>query len=144
MAICGRLPYLFHSGYELPLLLDGTKKFGFVDHTYPPLKHEDEDLFDHHVAEGSLHKEEEVNPFDKPVYRNGTILEGARRVYYTPKGEEWRINTNRLLWSLEQPWDATLERLWSMVFGYEEWQTNYWIRHNRGICSTRLNDKFAV
>jgi hypothetical protein len=132
LAIRGNLPYLFHSGYELPLLLDGTKKFGFVDHTYPPSRHDDEDSFDHYVAAGILHKEEEIRPFDRPVVRkDGTRLNGARCVYYTQKGEEWRINASRLLWSSNQPWDATLERLWSMVFGYEEWQTDYWIRHNR-------------
>jgi len=132
LEIRGRLPYLFHSGYELALLLDGTKQFGFVDHFYPPYRHEEEDLFDLHVSHGVLHKEAELEPWDPPVYKqDGRVCEGFRRVYYTRKDEEWRIAAHRLLWSTRQPWDATHERLWSMVFGYEDWQTDYWIAYNR-------------
>ena len=101
------MPYLVHSGYELSLFLDGTKQFGCADHVYPPHRHEAEDLFDRSVTEGVLHKEVFVEPWNPPVKRkSGCISEGYRRVYYTRKGEEWRIAAWSLLWSAagKQPW----------------------------------------
>jgi hypothetical protein len=75
-------PYLIHSGYELPLLLDGRKKLARMSDGYPPMTFDGEHRFDHWVAEGALHREEVVEPFDSPV--RGYL--GIRAVYYTPKG----------------------------------------------------------
>src|SRR6266446_5148622 len=85
-------PYLIHTQYELPLLLDGRKKLARMSNLYPPMTFEGEDRFDHWVAEGMLHREEVNEPFDPPIQtcRGQTCL-GHRVVYYTPKGEEWRI-----------------------------------------------------
>jgi hypothetical protein len=50
------VPYLPHTGYELPLLLEGRKKLArMLDH-YPPMTFSGEDRFDHWVAEGLLHR----------------------------------------------------------------------------------------
>jgi hypothetical protein len=49
-------PYLVHTGYELPLLLDGRKKLARFHDEYPPIEHGWEDQFDRSVAEGLLHK----------------------------------------------------------------------------------------
>ena len=75
-------PYLIHTGYELPLLLDGRKKLARMPDLYPPMTFDGEDRFDHWVAEGLLHREEVLEPFDSPV--KGYL--GVRTVYYTPKG----------------------------------------------------------
>jgi hypothetical protein len=134
LEIRGRLPYLFHSGYELAMLLDGTKQFGYADHHYPPHQHEEEDLFDRYVAQGVLHKEVIVESWNPPIRRkDGSIWEGYRRVYYTRKAEEWRIPAWRLLWEAAEkhPWNEGFERLSSMLFGYEAWQTDYWLAFNR-------------
>jgi hypothetical protein len=138
LAARGRLPYLFHGGRELPMLLDGTKQFGYQEHLYPPHRHDGEDLFDHHVAADNLHKEIVLEPFNPTVRKkDGRIIEGFRRVYYTRKGEEWRISAWHLLWSAaeKQRWNEGSERLSSMLFGYEEWQTEWWLtfmRENKG------------
>ena len=87
-------PYLIHTGYELPLLLDGRKKLARMPDLYPPMTFDGEDRFDHWVAEGLLHREEVLEPFDSPV--KGYL--GVRTVYYTPKGEEWRIPASKLIW----------------------------------------------
>lgn len=117
-------------GYELPLLLNGQKKLAFMDHLYPPMTFEGEHCFDKWVDEGVLHREADVRPFEKPA-KNGSL--GFRRVYYTPKGEEWRIPANKLLRQAcdegGSGWNEHFERLWSMLFGYEEWQTDWWIDH---------------
>lgn len=125
-----RVPYLVHSGYELPLLLNGQKKLAIMEHAYPPMTFEGEHCFDHWVAEGVLHREEAVMPVEAPT-KDGPI--GIRTVYYTPKGEEWRIPANKLLWEAWYEgggsWNEYFERLSSMLFGYEEWQTDWWIDH---------------
>jgi len=123
-------PYLVHGGYERFLLLDGTKKLARFGEPYPPLGHHGEELFDRYVAEGLLYKEVHIDSFDAPVRREGgEIIEGLREVYYTPIGEEWRVPAMRLLWAATArcPWNVGFERLEGMLFGYEEWQIDWWI-----------------
>jgi hypothetical protein len=119
-------PYLIHTRYELPLLLDGRKKLArMLDH-YPPMTFGGEDRFDHWVAEGLLHREEVLEPFDTP---SGGYL-GLRTVYYTPKGEEWRIPASKLIWKASRKsggWNEYFERLEGMLYGYEDWQNDWWI-----------------
>lgn len=121
-------PYLVHTGYELPLLIDGRKKLARMGDGYPPMTFEGEDRFDRWVAEGLLHKEEVLEPFDPPTKR----WAGHRTVYYTPKGEEWRIAASKLIWGQfgkAGGWNETLERLEGLLFGYEDWQNDWWIEH---------------
>jgi hypothetical protein len=111
------VPYLVHTGYELPLLLDGRKKLAWIDHRYPPEQFEGEDRFRHWVKEGVLHQEETIFNFD--------TAHGYRTVYYTPKGEEWRIPAMKMVKTCR--WNEHFERLEGMLFGYEDWQNDWWI-----------------
>ena len=127
-------PYLIHTRYELPLLLEGRKKLARMSDAYPPMTFEGEDRFDHWVTKGLLHREEVNEPFDKPVQSHGQTYLGHRTVYYTPKGEEWRIQASRLIWDASGKsggWNEYFERLEGMLFGYEDWQNDWWIK--RGI-----------
>jgi hypothetical protein len=127
-AFADNTPYLVHTGYELPLLIGGRKKLARMSHPYPPMTFEGEDRFDHWVAQGLLHKEEVIEPFDPPTKK----WLGHRYVYYTLKGEEWRISASKLIWSgfgKIGPWNATLERLEGVLFGYEDWQNDWWLDH---------------
>lgn len=120
------IPYLVHTGYELPLLLDGRKKLARMSECYPPMTFEGEDRFDHHVKEGTLHREEVLEAWEQP---RGKYL-GFRTVYYTPKGEEWRIPAMRLIWEAAGKsggWNEYFERLEGMLFGYEDWQNDWWL-----------------
>jgi hypothetical protein len=92
--ILSATPYLVHTGYELPLLLDGRKKLAGMYGPYPPMTFEGEGRFDHWVAKGILHREEVLEPFNPPARR----WQGHRVVYYTLKGEEWRILATKLIW----------------------------------------------
>jgi hypothetical protein len=123
-----RIPYLVHTGYELPLLLDGRKKLARFTEPYPPMSFDGEDRFDHWVAAGQLHKEVETEPF-KDGTENRFGWQGTRRIYYTTKGEEWRIPASKLLWdaAARAGWNEYYERLEGMLFGYEDWQNNWWI-----------------
>jgi hypothetical protein len=128
------IPYLVHTRYELPLLLDGTKKFARMGEVYPPHRHHEEERFDRYVAEGLLHKEVHVEPFPKShKLKDGRVIEGLREVYYTPKGEEWRIRAWKLVFaaSRKSVWNEDFERIEGMLFGYEEWQMDWWITHIR-------------
>ncbi len=119
-------PYLIHTGYELPLLLDGRKKLARMSHLYPPATFEGEDRFEHWVANGLLHREAVVEPFEPTAGK--TV--GHRTVYYTPKGEEWRIPASKLIWEASGKsggWNEHFERLEGMLFGYEGWQNDWWI-----------------
>ena len=119
-------PYLVHTGYELPLLIDGRKKLARMSHAYPPLSFEGEERFDAWVADGALHKEEVLRPFpDEPARRTG-----QRTVYYVPKGEEWRIAASKLLWGefgSTGAWSEAHERIEGLLLGYEDWQNDWWI-----------------
>jgi hypothetical protein len=120
-------PYLIHTGYELPLLLDGRKKLARMSHEYPPATFDGEEQFEQWVARGVLHREEVVAPFDRPI--RGYL--GHRTVYYTPKGQEWRIPASKLIWEASGRsggWNEHFERLEGMLFGYEDWQNDWWIK----------------
>jgi len=121
-------PYLVHTNYELPLLLEDRKKLAWFVYAYPREEaFAGEEAFDRWVTNGVLHKEVVYQPFEKPV---GDLSEG-RSVYYTPKGEEWRISAHKLIEKASQRsggWNDHYERLQGMLFGYEDWQNDWWIK----------------
>jgi hypothetical protein len=125
------VPYLVHTGYELALMIDGRKQFARMGGDYyPPDRHEEEDRFDRFVAQGLLHKEVELEKFAEPLrLKDGRVLEGFRTVYYTRIGEEWRIAAWKLISkaSRKSGWTEDFERLEGMLFGYEDWQNDWWI-----------------
>ncbi|WP_257167858.1 hypothetical protein [Bradyrhizobium sp. SRS-191] len=122
-------PYLIHTGYELPLLLDGRKKLARFVEAYPPMSFEGEERFDRWVAAGRLHKEVELEAFgDGQIEAGGH--QGTRHVYFAAIGEEWRIPAMKMIWRAGR-WNEHFERLEGMLFGYEDWQNNWWIE--RGL-----------
>jgi hypothetical protein len=136
------IPYLVHTGYELPLMLEGRKQFARMGgEYYPPHRHWNEDRFDHYVAQGLLHKEVELAPFGEPYRtKSGHTVEGLRTVYYALKGQEWRIDAWKLISKAsKEGWNDTFERLEGMLFGYEGWQNDWWIEHLR-----RQRSKFGT
>jgi hypothetical protein len=121
-------PYLVHTRYELPLLLDDRKKLARFMYAYPREEAFDgEEAFDRWVANGVLHKEVVDEPFEEPI---GDV-QRARTVYYTPKGEEWRVPALKLINKASDKsggWNEHFERLEGMLFGYEDWQNDWWIK----------------
>ena len=105
-----------------------------------------EDRFDHWVAEGVLHREVVDEPFDPPYLTSrGQTYLGHRTVYYTPKGEEWRIPAWKLILHAAGKsggWNEYFERLEGMLFGYEDWQNDWWI--NEGITGGRWRKPLRV
>jgi hypothetical protein len=120
-------PYLVHTNWELPLLLEGRKKLARFYDCYPSPLFDCEEAFDRWVANGVLHKEVVDEPLEKPIEK----WLGCRTVYYTPKGEEWRIPAHKLIQDASGKsggWNEHFERLEGMLFGYEDWQNDWWIK----------------
>lgn len=128
------IPYLAHTGYELALMVDGRKQLARFFEVYPPEEHFGEELFDRCVAAGILHKEIELEPFDEPHrMKDGRMMNGSRTVYYTRLGEEWRIPAWKMIQkaSGKSGWNEHYERLEGMLYGYEDWQSDWWIEDLR-------------
>ncbi|NKM65146.1 hypothetical protein GFL58_29940 [Rhizobium leguminosarum bv. viciae] len=121
------VPYLVHTNFELPLMLDGRKKLARFTDILPRT----EEAFDRWVEKGLFHKEiflKRIPPSLKP-YVIDPDHRAVRDVYYTLKGEEWRIPAMNLLWKTGVGWNQHFERLEGMLFGYEDWQIDWWIAH---------------
>jgi hypothetical protein len=65
----GDVPYLVHTGYELPLMLDGVKPFAKFAFEYPtePGEFPEDALFEPHVQSGLLVKRVMDGPFESPI-----------------------------------------------------------------------------
>ncbi|WP_236872918.1 hypothetical protein [Burkholderia sp. LA-2-3-30-S1-D2] len=125
-----RIPYLVHTGYELALMVQGRKPFGFIEFNsewWPSVLLKAR--FDEYVAQGVLHSHEII--VDAPA-RPGRPARRIGQILYTLKGEEWRIpaleffrqNVNRRGDGCEN-----MERLEGALLGYEPWQNDWWIDH---------------
>ena len=132
-------PYLVHTNYELVLMIDGRKHFARMHGDfYPPRRFDGEEQFDRYVAQGLLHKEEQLDKFpESTLLKDGRTAEGLRTVYYTRKGKEWRIPAWKLIEkaAAKSGWNEDFERMEGMLFGYEDWQNDWWLDNirRRGI-----------
>ena len=123
-------PYLVHTGYELPLMLEGRKPFSYFVEEYPPHHHSGEEYFEAYASKGLIQRHVELEPFVAPMRgMGGQMFEGVRIVSYALKGEEWRIPAWKLIRTAAQKsgWNAQFERLEGMLLGYEDWQNDWWI-----------------
>ena len=129
------LPYLTHTRYELPLLLEGRKKLARMSDAYPPMTFEGEDRFEHWVTKGVLHREEVNEPFDKPVQTptvRPVLDTGPSTTRRRAKnGASRRCKLISDASDKSDGWNEYFERLEGMLFGYEDWQNDWWI--NEGI-----------
>ncbi|MBY2926829.1 hypothetical protein HF259_36605 [Rhizobium leguminosarum] len=82
-------------------------------------------------GEGVLHKEVFVEPIPEALipYLIDPNHRAVRDVYHTLNGEEWRIPAMNLIWKAGGGWNEHFERLEGMLFGYEDWQNDWWIAH---------------
>ena len=125
------LPYMVHTNFELPLMLDGRKPLAVFSDGYPC------DWFDAHLA-----------PFEQFVEAGRIVrrivdtpmphikdrrpdLDGIRHVYFALPGEEWRIDAYRLLMDALHisgaGWSDHQERCQGSLLGYEDLQNDWWI-----------------
>jgi hypothetical protein len=126
------VPYLVHTGYELPLMLEGRKPFAKFSDGYP-CEWLDSilDHFEPFVIEGRIVKRIIKEPFATPRRAgNGVIFDGICKAYFALPGQEWCIDAHIHLLEAGLPWNKTFTRLEGMLLGYEPWQ-NDWHFENR-------------
>jgi len=125
------IPYMVHTNFELPLMLDGRKPLAVFSDGYPS------DWFDSFLA-----------PFEQFVEAGRIVrrivdtpmphikdrrpdLEGIRHAYFALPGEEWRIDAYLLLmdapYGSDLAWSDREERYQGSLLGYEDWQNDWWI-----------------
>lgn len=112
-------PYLIHTNFELPLMLEGRKPFAVID---------GEEGFDWFEA---------MRDRFRPHVESGRFIEkikalhgGGRTfltVYYALSGEEWRFQAYDDLMDGPRPWTEEMERRQGHLFGYTPEQCDWWI-----------------
>jgi hypothetical protein len=118
-----KVPYLIHTEFELPLMLEGRKPLAaFKDSAQWLTQHLKS--YDRFVKEGH---------FIRRIIERGNIQE----VYFALPGQEWRIDAYvQLLESSAGAWDDKRERRQGELLGYEDWQNDWWINNRKSLRST--------
>ena len=126
------VPYMVHTNFELPLMLEGRKPLAVFGDGYPS------DWFDNHlapfepfVAAGRIVRRIVDEPMPH-IKERRPDLDGIRHVYFALPGEEWRIDAYLLLMDScksGEAWTDVQERLQGSLLGYEDWQNDWWIEH---------------
>ncbi|KUM25121.1 hypothetical protein AU467_27535 [Mesorhizobium loti] len=128
------VPYLVHTNFELPLMLEGRKPLAVFDDAYPAkwLK-ETLKRFGPFVRSGRLVRRIVDTPFTEAEHALFPGFKKWRRVFFSLPGEEWRIDAFLLVSkvSAQTGWDDTLERMEGSLLGYEDWQNDWWIERKR-------------
>ncbi|WP_312858555.1 hypothetical protein [Rhizobium sp. G21] len=117
-----RTPYLIHTEFELPLMLEGRKPLA-VFSSDPESDWFDElkSRFAPHVAAKTF-----VERDDLTTWEHRGVSHPIRKLLYALSAEAWRIQAYLDLWS-EGAWDDTHERREGELLGYEDWQIDWWL-----------------
>jgi hypothetical protein len=128
--IFANVPYMVHTNFELPLMLDGRKPLAVFGDGYPS------DWFDDYLApfEPFVETGQIVRRIvDRPmphIKERRPDLDGIRDVFFALPGEEWRIDA--YIASIQNrigDWNDDLERLQGSLLGYEDWQNDWWLEY---------------
>lgn len=122
------IPYLLHTNFELPLMLEGRKPLAVFGDGYPS-DWFDEFLapFEPFVASGQLVRRIIETPMPH-LKEHCPDLEGIRDVLFALPTEAWRIDAYiENIKNRTRDWDDELERLQGSLLGYEDWQNDWWI-----------------
>ena len=119
------LPYLVHTGFELPLMLEGRKPFAFF-------------------IDQAEWLAEYLSPF-VPFVSNGQIVRkvvehsemapGLVSVCFALPGQEWRIDAYIDLRArgAKSGWSEAMDRQLGSLLGYSEWEKERWAEWEREI-----------
>jgi hypothetical protein len=122
------IPYLIHTNFELPLMLDGRKPLAVFGDVYPS-DWFDELLepFEPFVASGELLRRIIDTPAPA-LKQQHPELDGMRDVLFALPDQAWRIDAYvQDILNRTRDWDEDLERRQGFLLGYEDWQNDWWI-----------------
>ena len=122
------VPYMVHTHFELPLMLEGRKPLAVFGDAYPS------EWFDDYLAPfaafveaGRLVRRIVDTPLPH-IKERRPDFDGMRDVYFALPGEEWRIDAYIALFrDRTGAWNDELERRQGSLLGYEDWQNDWWI-----------------
>ncbi|MET3596443.1 MULTISPECIES: hypothetical protein [Mesorhizobium] len=123
-------PYLVHTNFELPLMLEGRKPLAVFHDAYPAAwLTETLARFDPFVHSGRLVRRIIDTPFTEAERARFPDFQGWRRAFFSLPGQEWRIDAFLLVLkvSAKTGWNEVLERMEGSLLGYEDWQNDWWI-----------------
>jgi hypothetical protein len=126
-------PYLVHTGYELPLMLEGRKPLAVFADVWPaPWLEELLQRFEPYVQTGRFIRRIVDDPLPHEKLRRAGYL-AMRRVLFSLPGQEWRIEAYLDLWRGAEAtrWGKASERREGELLGYEDWQNDWWVAHRR-------------
>lgn len=129
-------PYLVHTNFELPLMLEGRKPLAMFQDAYPTQWLKDTlKRFDPVVRSGRLVRRIVDTPFTEAERALFPGFRKWRRIFFALPGEEWRIEAFLLVSkvSAKTGWNEALERMEGSLLGYEDWQNDWWIEHRAGL-----------
>lgn len=124
------IPYLIHTNFELPLMLDGRKPLAVFGDVYPS-DWFDELLepFEPFVASGQILRRIIDTPAPA-LSQHHPDLDGMRDVLFALPDQAWRIDAYvKDILNRTRDWDDDLERRQGVLLGYEDWQNDWWIEH---------------
>ncbi|RWA59031.1 MAG: hypothetical protein EOQ69_32725 [Mesorhizobium sp.] len=123
-------PYLVHTNFELPSMLEGRKPLAVFHDAYPTeWLTETIERFDPFVRCGRLTCCIIDTPFTEAEQARFRGFQGWRRAFFSLPGEEWRVDAFLLLSEVtaRTGWSGALERMEGSLLGYEDWQNDWWI-----------------
>lgn len=92
------VPYLVHTNFELPLMLDGRKPLAIFSGSYPN-QWLDNYLapFAPFVASGRFVRQSDYELFDDETTKSRSLYKGIKTIYFALPSERWRIDAHKLL-----------------------------------------------
>lgn len=125
-------PYLIHTGFELPLMLEERKPMAVFSDAYP-VEWLDRVVqrFEPYVDDGRITKRVHDEPFSLRVAsRAQSRFAFLRTIYFFVPGEGWRVDAHITLRS-NGSWDDMLERTEGSLLGYSDEQNDWWMAFRR-------------
>jgi len=131
------VPYLIHTNFELPLMLDGRKPLAVFSDAYPS------EILDYitapfapYVASGGIVSRITEKRLPEPMRGpNGEYFHGTTKAYFAMPDEVWRIEAYERLWEEAEVsrWNDGFERRQGHLLGYTESQIEWWIANRRNL-----------
>ncbi len=127
------VPYLVHTNFELPLMLDGRKPLAYFCLESHEWLREVQSPFIPYVASGLIIERIIERSFTYPTTSGRTRTLQIFDLFYVLPGEEWRIEPFMSLIDRKVGWTEADEREQGRLFGYSKDECDWWIA-NRFRC----------